>query len=104
MSNFNLSQKITHWNPTSVDKNGAVTYAVGVAVDARWLRKDGIARDESGTDQKTTHVVYARVLIPKRAKIALSDLNGTPTPPDNSRVVIDTIENPSMTDMIKMVL
>jgi len=106
MSGFRLPQTITYWSPSTVDGNGAVTYAPGIAVKARWIRKDGTVTDEKGLDQKSTHVVYSRTLIPKRAKISLSslDLSSDANPPAGTREVIDTVENPSMTDMFKMML
>lgn len=106
MSGFSLPQTITYWLPLRVDGDGVVTYFPGVAIAARWIRKDGTTTDEKGTEQKTTHVVYSRTLIPKRAKVSLSalDLDGDANPPAGTREVIASSENPSMTDMFRMLL
>lgn len=104
MSNFTLPQKVTYWDVLSVDGDNIITYSPGIAVAARWMRKDGTTTDENGREQKTTHLVYSRTLIEKRTKVALSDLDGTAAPPSDAREVIDNLQNPSMSDMHKMVL
>lgn len=104
MSSIRLPQKVTYWNPLTVDTNGDIAYSVGVAVAARWVKKDGLVRGVDGEDQKTTHVVYAKTLIPKRAQISLSDLNGQALPAEDAREVIDNVDNRSMSNIFKMVL
>lgn len=104
MSNFNLPDTITYWSPASVDGNNAVTYSLGISIDARWAEVDGTTTDDKGKVQATTLAVYARTLIPKRARIALGDFSRDANPAADARVVINTKANRSMSDMFKMML
>ena len=104
MSNFNLPDIITYWTQKTTDANSTVTYNRGKAIAGRWMRKDGTVTDDKGKTQATTELVYAETLIPKRAKIALGDYNRDATPHSSSRIVLGSTENPSMTDLTKMVM
>ena len=103
MSGFGHPQDITYWIRGDNDGNNAITWNPAITIGARWVRKDGIATDEFGRDQKTTHVVYTTTLIPKRSMIFLGVVKDA-TPTEGSRTVLDTFENPSMTDEVKMVM
>jgi hypothetical protein len=104
VSRFRLPQTVTYWLQSATDGNGDASYSAGVAVKARWKTMDGIFTDENGDDHKITNVVYSETLIPKRSMVALEDLDGQATPSDNSREVLNVIDNPSMNTLNKMVL
>lgn len=99
-----MKQTITYWLPNKTDGNGVKTYHRGVAIKSRWMKKDGVVITENGTEQKTTHVVYCNFLIPKRARIALVDLDRATTPPVDAKTVLDNFYNPTMSKLSKMVL
>lgn len=101
MSNFSLPQSVTYWKPSAVDGNGDPTFAAGVAVAARWARKDGVFTDSKGDDHKTQYIIYADTVIPKRSIVALEDLDGVATPPDGARKIFHNIESPSCIDLVK---
>lgn len=98
---LDLTQPITYWTPASVDGNGDKTFSTGEMVLARWIRMDGLVTNSNGDDQKTEYIVYADQALPKRAIVALEDLEGETSPPDGARQVMEISENPSMTDFVK---
>lgn len=105
MSWLGLPQTATYWQRSgNTDVNGDPSYDAGVAVAVRWKRKDGIVTDEKGNDQKTEFIVYSETLIPKRSMVVLSDVTPAATPTSGARIVMDTIENPSMDNLHKMVM
>lgn len=97
-----LNQRVTYWTPASVDGNGTVTWAAGVAVNARWAQKDGIVVDERGNNQKAEYAIYTETLVDKRCLVALRDLDGVPTPPDDARKVLGNVYNPSISSLCKV--
>lgn len=100
MGAVTLNQDVTYWVAGAADVNGSPTFAAAVTVKGRWARKDGIATDENGNDQKTELVIYTAVLIPKRSRIVLG-VDVSATPPAGSRIIMDISDNPSMTDLVR---
>jgi hypothetical protein len=104
MSLLPLTQIATYWTINSVDGNNTKTWNAGIALKVRWVIEDGVIKDERGNDQKTEWIVYATTLIPKRSMVVLEDLDGTLTPPDGARELVDNVNNPSLTNLKKHVL
>lgn len=108
MTSFSLPQMITYWTSSGIDANGDPSWNAPVNVAARWMRKDGIITGEKGTDQKFEYIVYSETLIPKRSMVVLAELvvddDGNATPTDAAKVVLATTDNPSYTNLVKMVL
>ncbi len=98
MSSFDLPQKVTYWTGKA-DGNGTITWNAGIAVDARFMRKDGVVRTIKGDDQITTHIIYSETLIPKRALVVLEDQDKVAVPPDGAREILDNIDNSSAIDL-----
>lgn len=101
MSILPLNQDITYWTIASSNSNNVITWNAGIAIKGRWVRKDGVVKGLKGKDQKTEFVAYSTILIPKRSMIVLENQNLVATPPDGSRELVQSIENPSMTNLIK---
>lgn len=99
-----LTQDITYWTITGVDGNNSPTWAAGVKIKSRWVRKDGIFTDSNGDSHKVEFSIYTAVLIPKRSMVVLEDQNGVAAPIAGAREVMTTIENPSLTSLIKHVM
>jgi len=100
MSLLPLTQDVTFWTAGASDVNGSPSFSAPVSIKARWARKDGIATDDKGDDQKTEFVIYATVLIPKRARVVLG-VDVSATPPSGSRIVMSNVDNPSLTNLIQ---
>lgn len=98
-----LTEEVTYWAPVSVNSDSTVTYGAPVVVPARYARKDGIATDEKGNDQRVTWSIYTKVELKRRYYVALGDRSGDATPPDGARKVVNTWDNLSITDLFKCV-
>ena len=96
MSLIKFNQKITFWATTGIDENSAVTYAPPITIIGKWTLRDGIMTNAKGEEQKTSFVVLAKVLIPKRSKVFLG-VSDSVTPIDGSREIQGNIDNPSIT-------
>ena len=99
-----MRQKITYWTMSNSDADSSQEWNAGVTIKTRWVKKDGIITDDKGNDKKTQYIIYAKSLIPKRSMVVLEDQEGVATPPDGARKMLGTIENPSMTNLIKHVM
>lgn len=104
MSNFRSDQDVTYWSIANSDVNGDPTYNVGVNIQARWTKKDGIFTDEKGDDHKFSFVIHSDILIPKRSMIVLEDQDGIATPVTGAKKVIDTSVNPGMSDRKRILI
>ena len=103
MTSLPLTQSVTYWAPTGTDGDGTITYAAGVTVPARWVRKDGIVPGAQGNDQKTELVVYATAAIPERSLVTLDGVGGA-TPPATARRVLSEVYNPSISNLRRFAL
>lgn len=104
MSWLDLSQPVTYWSITGSDENGDPTFAAGVKIDAKWKFKDGVTVDDKGNNLKVTLVIYSETEIPKRSLVVLSDMDAVALPPDDARIVLNVISNPTMDSLFKMEL
>ena len=100
---FVLNQKITYWTTAGSDANSSQTYNTPVTIPARYAEKDGLANDDKGDEQNTKWIVYTNIEIPKRSMVVLGKDTST-TPPNKSRLMVDSKSNSSFTNMIKSVL
>ncbi len=104
MSNFRSDQDVTYWSIASTDDNGDPTFNVGINIKARWTRKDGVFTDDKGDDHKFSFVIHSDILIPKRSLVVLEDQNGVAAPITGAKKVIDTSENPGMSDRKRILI
>ena len=104
MSSFPLPQEVTYWPVTGKGLDGSPTFGVGVKIPARWARKSGIVKNENGDDQAYNLVVYAETRLAPRIFLDTVDAEGQASPTDDARQVIMAFDNPSSTDLYKMVL
>lgn len=104
MSNFRSDQDVTYWSIASTDNNGDPTFNVGINLKARWTRKDGVFTDNKGDDHKFSFVIHSDTLIPKRSLVVLENQNGVAIPITGAKKVIDTSENPGMSDRKRILI
>jgi len=104
VSNFRSDQDVTYWSVASSDNNGDPTFNTGIRIDARWAEEDGIFTDDKGDDHKFSFVIHSDTLIPKRSLVVLEDQDGVSAPPVGAKKVIDTSENPGMSDRKRMLV
>jgi len=104
MSATELPETITYWLVTGNNGTGGLTWAAGVAIPARVARVSRGVVDREGKTTIFSDAVYAETDIPIGAYIFLGDEDGVAEPVEGARRVIDSVTNPTMSTLSRMVI